>query len=208
MSKAGPTLGSVRSIDEKAFDLIARALATRTYRAFDNRSSYAPAAVLLPLYLKDGECHLLFNRRTQSVERHKGEISFPGGTRDPEDKDQLDNALRETWEEMGIRREDVRILGRLDDTLTHTGFAVSSFVGAIPYPYPFVPSPSEIAEVLEVPVAHLLTPANQREEVAWLDGALAKMYSYTYGRHLIFGATAHIVDDFLELVREALAGEG
>jgi 8-oxo-dGTP pyrophosphatase MutT (NUDIX family) len=167
-----------------------------------------PAAVLLPLYLKDGECHLLFNKRTQSVEHHKGEISFPGGAKDPEDSDLMDTALRETWEEMGIRREDLRILGRLDDTLTHTGFAVSSFVGAIPYPYPFRPSPLEIAEVLEVPVVHLMTPVNQREEVAWLDGTPVKMYSYTYGRHLIYGATARILDQFLGLVRETLAEEG
>lgn len=203
----GPTLGSVRSIDGKAFDLIARALATRSYCASDDHAS-VPAAVLLPLYLKNGECHLLFNKRTQSVEHHKGEISFPGGAKDPADEGLMDTAVRETWEEMGIRREDLRILGRLDDTLTHTGFVVSSFVGAIPYPYPFKPSPNEIAEVLEVPVAHLMAPSNQREEVAWLDGTLARMYSYAYGRHLIYGATARILDQFLELVKETLAGEG
>ena len=159
-----------------------------------------PAGVLLLLYPKDGEYCILLNKRTEIVEHHKGEISFPGGGKDKEDADFVATALRETHEEMGIKREDVAILGELDDVATRSHFGVRVFVGTIPYPYPFKPSEVEIAEVLEVPLASLLDLRNRREEVRWLNGTASKAYSYTYGDHLIFGATAQILTQFLELV--------
>ena len=103
-----------------------------------------PAAVMLLLYPKDGEYCVLLNKRSQEVEHHKGEISFPGGVRDPEDRDFLDTALRETEEEMGISRDDVTVLGRLDDVVTRTNFGVRVFIGTIPYPYAFQPSAVEM----------------------------------------------------------------
>ena len=105
--------------------------------------SLSPAAVLLLLYPKDGEYCILLNKRSEEVEYHKGEISFPGGVRDPEDRDFQETALREAQEEMGIDSEDVTVLGELDDVVTRTGFAVRVFVGTIPYPYPFSPSSRE-----------------------------------------------------------------
>ena len=97
---------------------------------------------MLLLYPKDGDFCVLLNKRSMEVEHHKGEMSFPGGARDPEDSDYEDTARRETEEEMGIARDDITILGRLDDNVTRTNFLVKVFVGTIPYPYEFSPSSS------------------------------------------------------------------
>ena len=123
-------------------------------------SDLMPAAVLIVLYAKSGSYHVLLNKRSELVEYHKGEISFPGGARDPEDQDFVDTALRETEEEMGVSRGDITILGQLDDIITRTNFGVRVYVGTIPYPYPFKPSADEIAEVLEIPISVLQDPTN------------------------------------------------
>ena len=117
-----------------------------------------PAAVMVLLYPKDGDYCVLLNQRSQWVEHHKGEMSFPGGARDPEDASALDTALRETEEEMGIRRGDITVLGELDEVATRSRFRVRVFAGQIPYPYQFNPSAEEIAEVVEFPLTALLNP--------------------------------------------------
>ena len=163
-------------------------------------SDLMPAAVLLLLYAKEGAYHVLLNKRSELVEHHKGEISFPGGARDPEDRDFLDTALRETEEEMGVKRSDVTILGELDDIVTRSNFGVRVYVGTIPYPYPFQPSQDEIAEVLEVPLSVLQDPANLRQDARWVDNQLTTSYAYACGEHLVFGATATILEQFLDLL--------
>jgi len=160
------------------------------------------AAVLIPLFKKNGEYHILFTRRTDKVEHHKGQISFPGGRKDEADKDLLATALREAEEEMGIRREDVQVLGELDDICTVTHFCVSPFVGVIPYPYPFRVSPREIEEVIEVPLAVLFEKSNLRKEFRELQGKRWPVYYYQYDRHTIWGATASILKQLLDLLPE------
>ena len=187
-------------------DVIRRALCHRVKQSVDD-ASLIPAAVLLLLYAKDGELCVLLNKRSEDVEYHKGEISFPGGARDPEDKDFLDTALRETEEEMGIGRADVTILGELDEVATRSRFRVNVFVGAICYPYHFRPSTVEIAEVLEVPISSLRDWANQRVETRWEGGMPVTSYSYAYQEHVIFGATARILQQLLELLSDGLNKE-
>jgi 8-oxo-dGTP pyrophosphatase MutT (NUDIX family) len=187
-------------------DLISKALNSRVKRTVSD-SSLRPAAVLLCLYPKDGDYCILLNKRSEQVEHHKGEISFPGGARDPEDRDFLDTALRESEEEMGIRRSDVTILGELDDIITRSNFEVKVFVATIPYPYPFKPSDIEIAEVLEVPLSVLRDPSYVRQETHWADGHPVTAKSYAYNQHIIFGATAKILEQFLELLEDGLAKE-
>jgi len=160
------------------------------------------AAVLIPVFKKDGEYHLLFTRRTDRVEHHKGQISFPGGRQDPEDADLLATALREAEEEIGIRKEDVRILGELDDICTVSDFCVAPFVGLIPYPYPFRPNPHEIEEMIEVPLSVLLDPARSRREFREHGGLTWPVYFYEHGRHTIWGATSSILKQLLDLLPE------
>ncbi len=162
--------------------------------------SLTPAAVLLLLFQKEGHYHIIFNLRTQQVEHHKGEISFPGGVYDEGDENLMATALRENWEEMGIRKGDVTVLGELDDLQTRSNFRISPFVGTFPYPYEYKASPIEVAQVLEVPVDHLLESANQIHVVQGRGGESQMEHSYRYQDHVIWGATARILYQFLTLI--------
>jgi len=192
-------------------EVIQRALAQRatlsvTPELIDN-GSLIPAAVLVALYAKDGDYCVLLNKRSEEVEHHKGEISFPGGAKDPEDKNFLDTALRETEEEMGINRNDVTILGELDEVVTRSNFHVKVFVGSIVYPYSFKPSAVEIDEVLEVPIKSLNDPSTWRIETRMEDGLPVSTRSYAYKDHLVFGVTARILQQFLEVLADGLEKE-
>ena len=165
--------------------------------------SLRPAAVLLLLEETEVGLRVLLQRRSDVVEHHKGEISFPGGARDPEDADLRATALREAQEEMGIDPDHVTVLGRLDDVTTKSNFVVASYVGHIPSAYPLVVSTIECAEVLHVPLASLLDPRNLREEARWSEGALDRTFAYAFNHHLIYGATARIMAQFLNVVRPA-----
>ncbi len=157
------------------------------------------AAVLIPLYERDNAHHVLLQVRTELVEHHKGQISFPGGAQDEGDVDLLMTALRETEEEIGLAREDVDVLGQLDDIVTITDFIVTPYVGVVtrPAPYPFAPSGFEVAELLEVPVPHLLHPDTlNHEPVPWRDRLVAPP-SYSFGDHVIWGATGRLLQRFL-----------
>ena len=189
-------------MEESATELIRRILTDNPKKTVVD-SSLTPAAVTLLLYPKHGEYCILLNKRTDTVDDHKGEISFPGGRKDPEDKTLLDTALRETHEEMGISPGDVDILGEIDDVPTNTSYLISTFVGTIPYPYKFAPSEAEVAEVLEVPISTLMDHDSARDEVRVRDGELVNSVSYSYDGHLIFGATARILSRFLELLDTA-----
>ncbi len=162
-----------------------------------------PAAVLLALYPVEGDVRIVLQKRSEHVEHHKGEISFPGGMADEDDESLLRTALREADEEMGIRPEDVSVLGRLDDTPTISNFMISTYVGAIPSPYTFTPSKVEVAETLLAPVSRLRRPSSFRDEVRLEDGEFHRMPTYVYDGHVIFGATARILEQFLRLTKDA-----
>ncbi len=173
-----------------------------------NDARFRRAAVLIPLFKKDGEYHILFTRRTDTVRHHKGQISFPGGRQDP-GEELLATALREAREEMGIAEKDVQVLGELDDICTATSdFCVSPFVGLIPYPYPFQVSPDEIAEVLEVSLSALLNGLGFREELFERNGELFPVYYYEHDGHTVWGATATILKQLLELLPEDIQKTG
>jgi len=166
-----------------------------------------PAAVLLLVYPKDGDYYIHLQKRAQHLERHGGEACFPGGTPEAGDGDLLQTALREAQEEEGIRPEDVTILGQMDDTLTRTGYAMKVFVGTIPYPYAFKPNPGEVEEVVDVPLKVLQDPSSWREEARWQQGKVNITYAYTFGPHVIYGATANIVGQFLDLMKRVNGNE-
>ena len=180
-------------------DAIKRALADNPKRAI-NDPALTPAGVMLIVYRKDGKHRLLLQKRTDKVDDHKGEVSFPGGRMDPEDNTLLDTALRETREEMGIKPQDIRVLGALDDAPTTSHYRIAPFVGALPYPYDFAPSETEVAAILEPPIDHLMDVANRRDEIRVVRGDLDRAPAFAYDGHIIFGATARILDGFLRLL--------
>jgi 8-oxo-dGTP pyrophosphatase MutT (NUDIX family) len=154
------------------------------------------AAVLVPLFVRDAALHVLFTRRTDTLEHHRGQISFPGGTAEEGDESLFATALRETEEELGIRPADVRLLGALAPVNTTTGFVVEPFVGAIPQPYALTPAPSEIAEVIEAPVAALLHPKALERRL--LPDRDEPTLFYHYGAHVVWGATARMLKELLD----------
>jgi 8-oxo-dGTP pyrophosphatase MutT (NUDIX family) len=162
------------------------------------------AAVLLPLFRNATDYHLLFTKRTETVRQHKGQVSFPGGSFELADGDLRTTALRESYEEVGIRPEHVSILGRLDDLATFsTSFTISPFVGLIPYPYPFRPDPKEVAIVFDASLSILTDPNIGRRYIRTRDdGATIEDYEFHVNGHVIWGATARIIHYFLTIIRE------
>ncbi len=190
-------------MEDKTLQLVRSALSNREVHSITG-SDLMESAVLLLLYPKDGDYCVLFNKRSEEVEFNKGEMCFPGGSRDPEDADLEVTARREAFEEMGVRAEDITIFGELDGTTTRAGFTIHPYVGTIPYPYGFIPSPAEVAAVVEVPLAHLFDDRNIRDQTRVMaDGTSVNARTYAYGPHLIYGATARILQQFLELLQGA-----
>jgi len=166
------------------------------------REGLKPSAVLVLIYEKMGEHYIVLTKRTQDVEHHKGQMSFPGGAYDEGDGDLKTTALREAFEEIGVRGEDVEILGNLDDRATITSsFVITPFVGAIPYPYRFRVNRKEVEELIEAPAAVLLNPDRPSSQTRGSEGKLQPQgYYYHFGDYNITGITALILKQFLELV--------
>src|SRR5262249_27986577 len=138
--------------------------------------------------------NLVLTRRTTALRRHSGQISLPGGRYEPEDGSLLRTALRETEEELGVNPADLTIWGRLEpEHIVVTHYARARFVAFTPRRPAFRPSPAEVAEVIDVPLAHLLDPATVEEEEWDLQGAARRVSFYRYGEHKIWGATARIL---------------
>jgi 8-oxo-dGTP pyrophosphatase MutT (NUDIX family) len=157
------------------------------------------AGVLVPLFRSEQErdLHAVFTKRRDDLRRHPGEISFPGGRRDPEDADLLATALRETEEEVGLPPSSVIIAGALQPTPTvATGYAVYPFVGLIAAGFTWVPSAREVAEVIELPLGALRVGYGRRRLTR--RGLPIRTDTYVVGDHLIWGATARILADLLD----------
>jgi len=161
-----------------------------------------PAAVLVPLYQKDGQYHIVFIKRTEKVRDHKGQISFPGGARDKDDRTLLHTAVRESQEEIGLRAEDIEVIGELDDELTTTtNYTVTPFVAVIPCPYRFQKNEDEVADILEVPIEALMKNGRVNSDGENLNGESIESYIYDYQGNIIWGATARIVKKLLDIIR-------
>ena len=161
------------------------------------------AAVLIPMFYYKDEWNLLFTRRNLGLNEHSGQVSFPGGRTEPGDKNKRATALRETYEEIGIVSEEVDILGNLPDILTITNFNVSPVVGVIPWPYPLNIAENEVSRVFSIPLLWLADSNNYSIKKKFYPGKsdpLSVIYYSEYDGELLWGVTARIVANFLEIL--------
>jgi 8-oxo-dGTP pyrophosphatase MutT (NUDIX family) len=185
----------------------------RLRRALDERPSRAgemppgrDAAVLIMLFERDGEPWMVFTKRTHQVQHHKGEISFPGGARDPEDDDIERTAVRETVEELGVDPSAINVVGRLDELPTFvTGYNVTPFVAVVPEQHSYRPSDAEIDEIIELPVDELARVG--RRDVIVRRGFEVETNIFETRGHFIWGLTGAILRQFLDEVWSSLATE-
>jgi 8-oxo-dGTP pyrophosphatase MutT (NUDIX family) len=171
----------------------------------DEKCLYKHAGVLVPIFRQGGDYMILFTKRTNKLEHHKGQISFPGGSVDEEDNSVRDTALREAREEIGLLKEDVEILGRIDDTMTVVSdFIVHPFVGLIPYPYDFTINTDEVARLIKVPLK-AFHPENSGKGASFeFEDKTYRTPTYEYDGDVIWGATARIMEIFINIIGHKL----
>ncbi len=155
------------------------------------------AAVLLPLTHYGDEWHVLFTRRTDRVESHKGQVSFPGGACDEGETTPEQTALREAEEEIGMNPADVKVLGRLSQMITISSFRVSPIVGIIPWPYTFRVAGAEVARVFTIPLLWLAN-RNHYWEFSLRESERSLIAYHPYDGELLWGATARMTVNFLK----------
>ena len=160
------------------------------------------AGVLILLEGPPSAARLVFQLRTHTVRHHRGEISFPGGRRDAADASLLHTALRETHEEVGVPPDAVTVLGQLDDTTTMaSNYLIRPFVGVVPEGVEAtVAARREVSELLHVPLDHLLDPGSRVWKVVDRDGRAEATPAYQFEEHVIWGATARMLGQFLGLI--------
>jgi 8-oxo-dGTP pyrophosphatase MutT (NUDIX family) len=195
------------------FERLRRALAARPRADFDFGSLPHPppgglrhGSVLVPLCDKDGELQVLLTRRHHLLRHHPGQLSFPGGHTD-DGEESLAAALREAREEIGLEPSRVEVLGRLDETLVLASpYRLTPWVARVPYPYPYVAQPQEVDEILIVPLALLGRPGAHRTELHRAYGMDHEVHFYEHEADRgvrVFGATAHVLGQLLEVWRKA-----
>lgn len=179
----------------------------RTSRA--DPPSGVPAAVLVPLFARDGALHLLYTTRSTTLAQHAGQVAFPGGRHAPDaDESLLATALRETSEEIGVAPRDVDVLGALEPIHTFSSnFLITPFVASIPYPYAFRTNPHEVSDVFSIPLATLADPATIVEETWTIDGRTVPIASYRHDGRTIWGATQRITATLVDLLTAICANQ-
>lgn len=155
-----------------------------------------PASVLLPLFEYQGQLHLWFTRRSEALRQHAGQISFPGGGREPQDSDWVATALRETHEEIGIHPQSVQTLGLLDDYRTGTGYTITPVVGIVSSELELIPDENEVAEIFHAPLDFVIDRSNHQRRTSRYKGRDRTYFVIEYGQHHIWGATAGMLVNF------------
>jgi 8-oxo-dGTP pyrophosphatase MutT (NUDIX family) len=159
-----------------------------------------PAAVLVPLVMRDDGTTVLLTRRTDHLKDHAGQISFPGGRVDASDRDACHTALRETEEEIGLTSAAIEVVGRLADYVVGTGYLVSPIVGLIEPPFALKPQAGEVAEVFEAPLDYVLNPENIERHSRQYEGTERFFFAITWDDHYIWGATAGMLRNLSNIV--------
>jgi len=181
-------------------DDVRSALAAARRVALPLPRGYQRAAVLVPILFTPAGPELLFTKRTDRVETHKGQISFPGGVVDQDDAGIIQTAMREAEEEVGIREADVRVLGLLSDLETPTGFVITPVVGSVSPAVTIRPNADEVAEAFRVSLRLFTEPGKGRREDRLVRGVQREVWHYETGPHTIWGATAAIVRSLLDIL--------
>jgi 8-oxo-dGTP pyrophosphatase MutT (NUDIX family) len=163
-------------------------------------AALTPAAVLVPLIDRNDGLSVLLTQRTAHLSAHAGQISFPGGRTEEGDADAVAAALRETEEEVGLPRDYVTVVGRLDTYLTGTGFEIIPIVGIVRTPFPIEIDPFEVAEVFEVPLSYILDPSNHRRTVRQFEARSHSFFVLPYQGRNIWGATAGMLVNLAEVL--------
>jgi 8-oxo-dGTP pyrophosphatase MutT (NUDIX family) len=160
------------------------------------------AAVLVPIVSRGRGLFVLLTKRALHLRDHSGQIAFPGGKIDPADPSPLAAALREAEEEIGLKPSTVRLLGYLDPYLSATGFLVTPVIGLVEGAPALAPNPGEVAEIFEVPLAHLMDPARYALKSRPWQGRIRYFYAIAFGEKLIWGVTAGILHNLYERLSE------
>ena len=186
-------------------DHVRRRIRDYRYRPIAASDAAIQFSVLIPFYERDDELHVVLTKRTALMRRNQGHVSFPGGRREEDDPDLLATALRESAEEIGLAPDHVEVFGRVDDFSTRDGeLFIAGFAGLVEpaaSPYPWRPAQAEVAEILEVPLRHLLDPANVTvEPPRLLNGRMWPNETFHFRGHRVFGATARTLRHVLDLV--------
>lgn len=176
---------------------------TDEHRVRQTNASVIPAAVLMPIVLREHGLTLLLTQRTAHLHDHAGQVSLPGGRVDESDASAIETALRETEEEVGLNRSHVELLGTLPDYFTGTGFRVTPVVSLVQPPIELKADPFEVAEIFEVPLAFLMDGANHQRRTVELPNAAGRrtFYAMPYDRFFIWGATAGMLRNLFHFLR-------
>ncbi|WP_299617770.1 CoA pyrophosphatase [Pelagibius sp.] len=167
---------------------------------YDPASPLRDAAVLVPIVDRARELTVILTRRSDELPDHAGQISFPGGRIDPGDRGAEDAALREAHEEVGLPRDQVRLIGRLDTYLVRTGYCVVPVIGLVSPPLALTPEQGEVEEIFEVPLAFFLNGANRQTHSRIFHGKERFFYAYPYRDYFIWGATAGMLSNLAEVL--------
>lgn len=160
-----------------------------------------PAAVLVPLVDRPDGMTVLLTKRTEHLSSHAGQVSFPGGRVEPEDVDAIDTALRESQEEIGLARDFVEVIGRLDTYITGTGFSVTPIVGIVRPGFTLVLDAHEVAEAFEVPLEFLLDARNHERHARDYQGITRHFWAMPFNDYYIWGATAGMLRNLYNRVQ-------
>jgi len=161
-----------------------------------------PAAVLVPLVDRSEGMTVIMTKRTEHLDKHPGQISFPGGRVDDSDHDAEHTALRETEEEIGLKPSQFEVIGRLDDFVVGTGFLVTPVMGIIQPPFEYDPHDHEVAEIFEAPLDYIIDPENFEVHQREFYGSMMSYFAVTWNDYFIWGATAGM----LRVLSERLLG--
>lgn len=160
------------------------------------------AAVLLPLIWRDGHWQLIYTLRSSLLHDHSGQVSFPGGSWEAGDKSIIDTALRESWEEIGLNPKAVRVLGKMADLKMVTNFIVTPVIGICDWPTDLTVNPDEVDRVFSIPIDWLADERNRYYRVHnYRGGEVEVLYFKPYDGETVWGATAMMTLDFLNLLK-------